>query len=136
MDGILREFEKLEKKQINKPLISSVDHITRLLEEAKRKIQNGNPHLPPTPRHEKGRMLTVDSANTSSHMALLKAKYSSETSKILEYQKDSHKAIASCTKALQNVIPCPWVGVDGGQKFKSDPSTVISADVFDGKEVE
>jgi len=23
-----------------------------------------------------------------------------------------------------------------GQKFKSDPSTVISADVFDGKEVE
>jgi len=45
MDGILREFEKLEKKQINKPLISSVDHITRLLEEAKRKIQNGtNPH--------------------------------------------------------------------------------------------
>jgi len=41
MDGILREFEKLEKKQINKPLISSVDHITRLLEEAKRKIQNG-----------------------------------------------------------------------------------------------
>ena len=47
MDGILREFEKLEKKQINKPLISSVDHITRLLEEAKRKIQNGtNPHTP------------------------------------------------------------------------------------------
>jgi hypothetical protein len=36
-------------------------------------------------------------------MALLKAKYSGETSKILEYQKDSHKAIASCTKALQNV---------------------------------
>ena len=47
MDGILREFEKLEKKQINKPLISSVDHITRLLEEAKRKIQNGtNPRSP------------------------------------------------------------------------------------------
>ena len=47
MDGILREFEKLEKKQINKPLISSVDHITRLLEEAKRKIQNGtNPCSP------------------------------------------------------------------------------------------
>ena len=48
-------------------------------------------------------MLTTDSANTASHMALLKAKYTSETSKILEYQKDSHKAIASCTKALQNV---------------------------------
>ena len=43
MDGILREFEKLEKKQINKPLISSVDHITHLLEEAKRKIHNGKP---------------------------------------------------------------------------------------------
>lgn len=41
MDGILREFEKLEKKQINKPLISSVDRITTLLEETKRKIQNG-----------------------------------------------------------------------------------------------
>jgi hypothetical protein len=26
--------------------------------------------------------------------------------------------------------------VGGEQKFKSDPSTVISADVFDGKEVE
>ena len=42
MDGILREFEKLEKKQINKPLISTVDQITFLLEETKRKIQNGN----------------------------------------------------------------------------------------------
>jgi len=41
MDGILREFEKLEKKQINKPLISSVDTITQLLEDTKRKIQNG-----------------------------------------------------------------------------------------------
>ena len=41
MDGILREFEKLEKKQINKPLISSVDRITQLLEETKRRIQNG-----------------------------------------------------------------------------------------------
>src|SRR5271156_2660629 len=100
MDGILREFEKLEKKQINKPLISSVDHITHLLDEAKRKIQNGN-HPFPTRTHRD--MLTLDPANTSSHMASLKAKYSSETSKILEYQKDSHKAIASCTKALQNV---------------------------------
>ena len=45
----------------------------------------------------------LDPANTGSHVALLKAKYSAETSKILEYQKDSHKAIASCTKALQNV---------------------------------
>jgi hypothetical protein len=108
MDGILREFEKLEKKQINKPLISSVDHITRLLEEAKRKIQNGT--NPPSLPHKQ--TLTIDSANTSSHMALLKAKYSSETSKILEYQKDSHKAIASCTKALQNVSPL--VCRDGG----------------------
>lgn len=42
MDGILKEFEKLEKKQINKPLISSVDNITQLLEETKQRIQNGN----------------------------------------------------------------------------------------------
>jgi len=54
MDGILREFEKLEKKQINKPLISSVDHITRLLEEAKRKIQNGNPPPAPNPPTREG----------------------------------------------------------------------------------
>lgn len=47
----------------------------------------------------------LDPANTASHMALLKAKYTAETSKILEYQKDSHKAIASCTKALNNVSP-------------------------------
>jgi hypothetical protein len=45
MDGILREFEKLEKKQINRPLISSVDQITLLLEDAKRKIQNGLKNL-------------------------------------------------------------------------------------------
>ena len=65
-------------------------------------------------------------------MALLKAKYSAETSKILDYQKDSHKAIASCTKALQNVC-FHWQLT---QKFKADPSTVISSDVFDGKEKE
>jgi hypothetical protein len=41
MDGILREFEKLENKQINRPLITSVDRITQLLEETKRRIQNG-----------------------------------------------------------------------------------------------
>lgn len=99
MDGILREFEKLEKKQINKPLISSVDQITFLLEETKRKIHNGN-RTPRLSRLTPG----LDPANTASHMALLKAKYSAETSKILEYQKDSHKAIASCTKALQNVV--------------------------------
>jgi hypothetical protein len=105
MDGILREFEKLEKKQINKPLISSVDQITLLLEETRRKIQNGN-------RTSRLSRLTprLDPANTTSHMKLLKAKYSAETSKILEYQKDSHKAIASCTKALQNVsIPPRWM---------------------------
>ena len=53
----------------------------------------------------------LDPANTTSHMALLKAKYSAETSKILEYQKDSHKAIASCTKALQNVTLPPEMHV-------------------------
>lgn len=47
MDGILREFEKLEKKQINKPLISAVDNISQLLEDTKRRIQNGPPY--PTP---------------------------------------------------------------------------------------
>ena len=72
-------------------------------------------------------------------MALLKAKYSAETSKILDYQKDSHKAIASCAKTLQNVgsLPFPpYVGMVDCKKFKSDPSTVISPYVFDGKEVE
>ena len=102
MDGILREFEKLEKKQINKPLISSVDQITLLLEETKRKIQNGTVIAS---FGSAWKADDLDPANTTSHMALLKAKYSAETSKILEYQKDSHKAIASCTKALQNVSP-------------------------------
>jgi hypothetical protein len=76
-------------------------------------------------------------------VAVLKVKYTSETSKILEAQKDSHRAIASCTKALQNVpnpsapsFPLWLCGAECGQKFKADPSTVISADVFDGKETE
>ena len=76
-------------------------------------------------------------------MALLKVKYTSETSKILEAQKDSHRAIASCTKALQNVCLFVWQSsvqslwlMLGGKKFRADPSTVISSDVFDGKETE
>lgn len=105
MDGILKEFEKLEKKQINKPLISSVDQITFLLEETKRKILNGSLNTRRT-------LTIIDQANTTSHMASLKAKYSAETSKILDYQKDSHKAIASCTKALQNVHPFRHLVVD------------------------
>jgi hypothetical protein len=48
-------------------------------------------------------VLIADPPNTMSHLGLLKAKYATETSNILEAQKDSHKAIASCTKALQNV---------------------------------
>jgi hypothetical protein len=102
MDGILREFEKLENKQINKALISSVDQITLLLEETKRKIQNGTVF---TSFGEHRMADNPDPANTASHMALLKSKYTTETSKILEYQKDSHKAIASGTKALNNVSP-------------------------------
>src|SRR5436305_12873107 len=100
MDAIITEFKNLEQKQINKPLISSVDRITSLLEETKRKIQNG------IQSPQKTILIIIlfsDLASTTSHLALLKAKYTSETSKILEYQKDSHKAIASCTKALQNV---------------------------------
>jgi len=45
MDGILKEFEKLEKKQINKPLILSVDRIIALLEDTKYKIENGTESL-------------------------------------------------------------------------------------------
>lgn len=98
MDGLLREFEKLEKKQINKPLISSVDRIISLLEETKRKIENGTPYC-----NHSGSNSLLDQANTAPHVALLRAKYSGETSKILDAQKESHKAIASCTKALQTV---------------------------------
>jgi len=109
MDGILREFEKLENKQINKPLISSVDRITQLLEETKRKIQHGIDIIEWT-----SLMAWLDPENTASHMGLLKAKYSAETSKILEHQKDSHKALANCTKVLQNVCPAfyPWFIVE------------------------
>jgi hypothetical protein len=59
MDGILREFEKLEKKQINKPLISSVDRITALLEETKRKIQNGMDHERGEPANERSSEYSV-----------------------------------------------------------------------------
>jgi hypothetical protein len=43
MDGIAREFDKLAKKPINKSLLGSVQQITALLEETKRRIQNGTP---------------------------------------------------------------------------------------------
>jgi len=47
MEGIETDFGKLEKKPINKPLLASVDQITALLEETKRRIENG----PSTPAH-------------------------------------------------------------------------------------
>lgn len=75
----------------------------------------------------------ADRANTTSHLALLKSRYATETSKILDAQRDSHKAITSCTKVLQNVGAL-WFKLM--QKFKSDPSTVTSSDVFEGKDKE
>jgi hypothetical protein len=51
MEGVAREFAKLEKKQINKPLLASVDRITVLLEETKRRIENGL-SFPPDIGHE------------------------------------------------------------------------------------
>jgi len=47
MDGIETDFGKLEKKPINKPLLASVDQITALLEETKRRIENGPHPRPP-----------------------------------------------------------------------------------------
>ena len=47
MDGIARDFDRLERKPINKPLLASVDQITALLDETKRRIENGPQPSPP-----------------------------------------------------------------------------------------
>ena len=49
--------------------------------------------------------LRLDGAHAGVYMSLLETKYGTESDKILESLKGSHKAMASCTKALQNVYP-------------------------------